>query len=204
MPSACSTKGVWDVIMDTLGIEPRAFRMRSGCDTTTPCARHSQLACAVAHGASRQLQVMHPWGGGFPPKTAVVHAGPPRHHTTTSPGHTRTHWTLPEVSWAPPGTSWIPFGMSWAPLDTWGHIQNTSRNVQVKMHHLQVMPLGSCRHGKGDPWRKLGCVASGWLRAVGPAAGVASWEASAKHCILGSFPPSYRRCSLGGFPSTCR
>ena len=25
--------------MDTLGFEPRAFRMRSGCDTTTPCAR---------------------------------------------------------------------------------------------------------------------------------------------------------------------
>ena len=25
-------------IMDTLGIEPRAFHMRSGCDTTTPCA----------------------------------------------------------------------------------------------------------------------------------------------------------------------
>ena len=24
--------------VDTLGIEPRAFRMRSGCDTTTPCA----------------------------------------------------------------------------------------------------------------------------------------------------------------------
>ena len=24
--------------MDTLGIEPRAFHMRSGCDTTTPCA----------------------------------------------------------------------------------------------------------------------------------------------------------------------
>ena len=24
--------------MDTLGIEPRAFRMRSGCDTTTACA----------------------------------------------------------------------------------------------------------------------------------------------------------------------
>ena len=33
--------------MDTLGIEPRAFRMRSGCDTTTPCARHSQLACML-------------------------------------------------------------------------------------------------------------------------------------------------------------
>ena len=25
--------------MDTLGIEPRAFRMQSGCDATTPCAR---------------------------------------------------------------------------------------------------------------------------------------------------------------------
>ena len=24
--------------LDTLGFEPRAFRMRSGCDTTTPCA----------------------------------------------------------------------------------------------------------------------------------------------------------------------
>ena len=24
--------------MDTLGFEPRAFHMRSGCDTTTPCA----------------------------------------------------------------------------------------------------------------------------------------------------------------------
>ena len=25
--------------MDTLEFEPRAFRMRSGCDTTTPCAQ---------------------------------------------------------------------------------------------------------------------------------------------------------------------
>ena len=25
--------------LDTLGIEPRAFRMQSGCDTTTPCAQ---------------------------------------------------------------------------------------------------------------------------------------------------------------------
>ena len=24
--------------MDTLGFEPRAFRMQSGCDATTPCA----------------------------------------------------------------------------------------------------------------------------------------------------------------------
>ena len=29
--------------MDTLGFEPRAFRMRSGCDTTTPCAPHSMV-----------------------------------------------------------------------------------------------------------------------------------------------------------------
>ena len=28
-----------DESVDTLGFEPRAFRMRSGCDTTTPCAR---------------------------------------------------------------------------------------------------------------------------------------------------------------------
>ena len=31
--------------MDTLGFEPRAFRMRSGCDTTTPCA----LSACAAH-----------------------------------------------------------------------------------------------------------------------------------------------------------
>ena len=28
--------------MDTLGIEPRDFRMRSGCDTATPCA-HTKM-----------------------------------------------------------------------------------------------------------------------------------------------------------------
>ena len=32
--------------MDTLGFEPRAFRMRSGCDTTTPCAQ-----CCKAYAA---------------------------------------------------------------------------------------------------------------------------------------------------------
>ena len=30
--------------MDTLGFEPRAFRMRSGCDATTPCAPWNQSA----------------------------------------------------------------------------------------------------------------------------------------------------------------
>ena len=45
--------------MDTLGIEPRAFRMRSGCDTTTPCAldrfkqntrSHSCYRCFATRG----------------------------------------------------------------------------------------------------------------------------------------------------------
>ena len=38
---ACNASSSWSAAyqMDTLGIEPRAFRMRSGCDTTTPCAR---------------------------------------------------------------------------------------------------------------------------------------------------------------------
>ena len=37
--------------MDTLGFEPRAFRMRSGCDTTTPCAPCSiaQLGGCISH-----------------------------------------------------------------------------------------------------------------------------------------------------------
>ena len=29
--------------MDTLGFKPNAFRMRSGCDTTTPCAQLSRF-----------------------------------------------------------------------------------------------------------------------------------------------------------------
>ena len=35
----CRTRLPLAMTMDTLGFEPRAFRMRSGCDTTTPCAR---------------------------------------------------------------------------------------------------------------------------------------------------------------------
>ena len=34
--------------VDTLEIEPRAFRMRSGCDTTTPCA-HGIIAVVNSH-----------------------------------------------------------------------------------------------------------------------------------------------------------
>ena len=41
--------------LDTLGFEPRAFRMRSGCDTTTPCALewHAKTCCyGTSPGAS--------------------------------------------------------------------------------------------------------------------------------------------------------
>ena len=39
--------------MDTLGFEPRAFRMRSGCDATTPCAleRYATLSYHLHHEA---------------------------------------------------------------------------------------------------------------------------------------------------------
>ena len=40
--------------MDTLGIEPRASRMLSGCDTTTPCARCIPLHCCT-QGVSLKL-----------------------------------------------------------------------------------------------------------------------------------------------------
>ena len=33
--------------MDTLGIEPRASRMLSGCDTTTPCALGRSLTMSM-------------------------------------------------------------------------------------------------------------------------------------------------------------
>ena len=37
--------------MDTLGIEPRASRMLSGCDTTTPRALKKQRGCCSARTA---------------------------------------------------------------------------------------------------------------------------------------------------------
>ena len=48
--------------MDTLGIEPRASRMLSGCDTTTPRARDSEVFAQIAalpRAVARQLR-----GGG--------------------------------------------------------------------------------------------------------------------------------------------
>jgi hypothetical protein len=51
--------------MDTLGFEPRAFRMRSGCDTTTPCARAYFMAlgpCACGDTGLMPTQSQHSRG----------------------------------------------------------------------------------------------------------------------------------------------
>ena len=42
--------------MDTLGFEPRAFRMRSGCDTTTPCARLTDATMDASGNCSGNSQ----------------------------------------------------------------------------------------------------------------------------------------------------
>ena len=51
--------------MDTLGIEPRASRMLSGCDTTTPralCGSEIQLSvCAQKHSAQRSSALLAEW-----------------------------------------------------------------------------------------------------------------------------------------------
>ena len=45
-----SSQGACSMLrMDTLGIEPRAFRMRIGCDTTTPCAPEPLLSWCHPH-----------------------------------------------------------------------------------------------------------------------------------------------------------
>ena len=54
--------------MDTLGIEPRAFFMRSGCDTTTPCTldrfkqithTHTVVTVASPPGRIRGCRIPH-------------------------------------------------------------------------------------------------------------------------------------------------
>ena len=49
--------------MDTLGIEPRASRMLSGCDTTTPCAHTSMtnimhIWAIMRHVVSREKSLL--------------------------------------------------------------------------------------------------------------------------------------------------
>ncbi len=57
--------------VDTLGIEPRAFRMQSGCDTTAPCARVARM-CA---GLCSQEFARGVCGAGAPrPRSRGVHA----------------------------------------------------------------------------------------------------------------------------------
>ena len=41
--------------VDTLGIEPRASRMLSGCDTTTPCAQLSMILKSMTNKHNVQL-----------------------------------------------------------------------------------------------------------------------------------------------------
>ena len=66
--------------MDTLGIEPRACRMRSGCDTTTACARlRGYLAVAVRVSDDvTPAFVTTPWGADF----AAPHANAANHRST--------------------------------------------------------------------------------------------------------------------------
>ena len=51
LPPGCQAQGEKPPLMDTLGFEPRAFRMRSGCDATTPCApcRHTCSCMFIEH-----------------------------------------------------------------------------------------------------------------------------------------------------------
>ena len=51
--------------MDTLGFEPRAFRMRSGCDATTPCA--------LVHCATLSHYLQHDAGARRWPASHTVH-----------------------------------------------------------------------------------------------------------------------------------
>ena len=61
--------------MDTLGFEPRAFRMRSGCDTTTPCAlEENMLAVALTLNLRLAIQTLH-----MSIMEIVCHVHPQRH-----------------------------------------------------------------------------------------------------------------------------
>ncbi len=62
MASICLARPVQ---MDTLGIEPRAFRMRSGCDTTTPCALIGPVCalCSCGRGSVARAPRVAFWEG---------------------------------------------------------------------------------------------------------------------------------------------
>ena len=149
--------------MDTLGIEPRAFRMRSGCDTTTPCARHSQLACAVAHGASRQLQVMHPWGISPQNCSGACWA--------TETSHYNKSWTHQDTLDA----SGSVLGTSGDVLDTFRNVLGASGHLGAHPEHQQKCP-GEDASLAGDasgelPPRQGGPMAKTWVCSLRMVAG---------------------------------
>ncbi len=87
--SQCRRTPPYQGKMDTLGFEPRAFRMRSGCDTTTPCALYSTASgvswCLLwpsrvlgACGGGAQLTLPGLAQGWSPPR--ALHAAPPAAH----------------------------------------------------------------------------------------------------------------------------
>ena len=80
LPKACffsflmlraKTRFFWQNAMDTLGIEPRASRMLSGCDATTPCAPLWKVLCVFegrrARGGAATRANFHPGSGWFRP-----------------------------------------------------------------------------------------------------------------------------------------
>ena len=191
LPSTCATKGVWHVIMDTLGIEPRAVCMRSGCDTTTPCARHSQLACAVAHWASRQLQVMAPWGG-LSPKTATRY---------------NKSWTHRDTLDA----SGNVLDTSGGVLDTFRKVLGASGHLGAHPEHQQKCPgedasLAGDASGELSP-RPGGPMAKTWVCSLRMVAGC---RPGCGCHVLGSFRTATNIASweashpATGFPSICR
>ena len=80
-------------VMDTLGFEPRAFRMQSGCDTTTPCAR-MPLSSAVKTIGSRQFRSAPTQ---LPPRRFCKSG----RHSSTQASITKAAWTHWDLSPGP-------------------------------------------------------------------------------------------------------
>ena len=87
----------WDR-MDTLGFEPRALRMRSGCDTTTPCAQ---------------------WRGTVPGVAPALHPPPPFIYGAATSARATTVSRLKRLqrSRRGPVLSGVPVGRPWPRSD---------------------------------------------------------------------------------------
>ena len=124
--------------MDTLGFEPRAFRMRSGCDTTTPCApersgRQALRRC-VLHACKAHTALRGHSG------ELVQHASKPHgqalHAHTWTQGGTR-HCTAACASWL----SLSELG-SWQ-YQTWAHWDlnpgpSACETDVIPLHHVPL------------------------------------------------------------------